>query len=309
MYARKRPVCSSSMSDCSTNRGANGQASAEVAIGCEKRGHGKVRHGGARLRVPRTGHSCLRGPHWQIRRKPSAECKRAGSVQGRRGEARVMCVCGCDSAYRERITSCRPSQVKVGSAKLSPSPSIWKVLSGPAECSGCRLTQKDFAFSSTSPLYMSTTFTLYPCSSTCTRPKTVHGCTLMRYDQCDDPLESFQDSLLCTPAHAPSRSSAGGGGGRTAEHSVRASQGSAKVCCLHSAALRIAARLPAQRGGRKHAKTAANITAIIEKSRSHGAQKNVCHVASCLRHRLPRALPAPRPPFPPPRQAGSTARS
>ena len=241
------------MSDCSTNRGANGQASAEVAIGCEKRGHGKVRHGGARVRVPRTGHSCLRGPHWQIRRKPSAECKGAGSVQGRRGEARVMCVCGCreDSAYRERITSCRPSQVKVGSAKLSPSPSIWKVLSGPAECSGCRLTQKDFAFSSTSPLYMSTTFTLYPCSSTCTRPKTVHGCTLMRYDQCDDPLESFQDSLLFTPAHAPSRSSAGGGGGRTAEHSVRASQGSAKVCCLHSAALRIAARLPAKRGGRK----------------------------------------------------------
>ena len=68
----------------------------------------------------------------------------------------------------------------------------------------------------------------------------------MRYDQCADPvLASFQESLLFTPAHAPSRSSAGGGGGRTAEHNTRTSQRSAKVCCLHSAALRMAAALPA----------------------------------------------------------------
>ena len=106
------------------------------------------------------------------------------------------------------------------------------------------MTQKDFAFTSTSPLYMSTTFALYPCSSTCTRPKTVHGCTLMRYDQCAPVFGSFQESLLLTPAHAPSRLSAGGGGGRTAE--LRAIQRSAKACCLHRAELRI----PRATGGR-----------------------------------------------------------
>ena len=152
---------------------------------------------------------------------------------------------------------------------------------------------------------MSTTFTPYPCSSTCTRPKTVHGCTLMRYDQCDAPLASFQDSLLFTPAHAPSRSSAGGGGGRRAEHTVRASQRSAKVCCLHSAALRMA-RVPrlAATGRKQRTKPFKINCDNYKRLGRDGKGRESYNVTDCTSHAASASTPGPPlPPLPPlPRQ-------